>query len=730
MDTRAASNWIQPPVWTEEDSKLTRVVFYRKTICLARCPESFPVRITACSRYKLYVNGALAACGPAKGDGRIWFVDELDLAAFLQGGENTLAAAVFCPPENPAVGNHSLFRFGKPLLYAEGLGTSGWKCQVDRTTYFPREEERFAPMQIHELAAPDAGQVNWQSGTYDDSTWDCAVLCPLAELPEVLHEDKLAPRDIPFPQRTMHRFELPVQTVEAGETVSFTLDAGEEMCAFLRLGLSGGRGAQIELLQSECYVLPDGQKGNRLDSLHGHLEGYTDHYTVAGAENEVYEPFWFRTFRFLRLTVKTADEPLTLRFLDYEETGYPLEFKSNVTVSDASFAPIWDISLRTLRRCMHETYMDCPFYEQLQYAMDTRSQILYTYAISADDRLARRAIDDFSRAQRPDGLLNCSYPNVNVNVIPGFSMYYILMVHDHMLYFGDWTLVRQSLPTIHRALSFFADHLTGEGLVGQIGGVNGKAPFWSFIDWAEDWMPTEGMPSAGLYGPITMESLLYLLGLQRAAELCIYVGDDRAALYRAQAEKLRETIRSHCLDGEGLLADGPGRPERSQHAQVFGVLTGVLNEEEGRRALLCSMEDPGMTGCTVAMCFYLFRALEQTGLYAYTDRFWDIWRRMIDNGCTTCVEAEYYARSECHAWGALALYELPSAVLGVRPAAPGYAKIAVEPQPGNLTHASGMVHTPRGDVQVSWELVDGQLCTEIDCAEELKKDIIRAKEAK
>ena len=103
------------------------------------------------------------------------------------------------------------------------------------------------------------------------------------------------------------------------------------------------------------------------------------------------------------------------------------------------------------------------------------------------------------------------------------------------------------------------------------------------------------------------------------------------------------------------------------------------------------------------MCFYLFRALEKTELYEYTDRYWDIWRNMIANNCTTCVEAADYSRSECHAWGSLVLYELPSVTLGVRPGAPGYEKIEVRPVPGALTSASGMVHTPRGDLNVAWE---------------------------
>ena len=168
--------------------------------------------------------------------------------------------------------------------------------------------------------------------------------------------------------------------------------------------------------------------------------------------------------------------------------------------------------------------------------MDTRSQILYTYAVSADDRLARKAIDDFARAQRSNGLLNCSYPNMNPNVIPGFSIFYILMVYDHMMYFGDKALVRRYMPAVDRILAYFDRHLTPDGLVEKVGGVNLEARYWSFIDWAVEWNPTTGMPPAGLKGPITMESLLYVYGLQHAAHLAEYIGRmDTASEYRERA---------------------------------------------------------------------------------------------------------------------------------------------------------------------------------------------------
>ena len=98
--------------------------------------------------------------------------------------------------------------------------------------------------------------------------------------------------------------------------------------------------------------------------------------------------------------------------------------------------------------------MDCPFYEQLQYAQDARAEALFTYMVSADDRLARQCMEDLRCAQRSDGLIPACAPSVWDNVIPGFSIYYILMVHDHMMYFGDQDFVKQHMFAIERILEF------------------------------------------------------------------------------------------------------------------------------------------------------------------------------------------------------------------------------------------------------------------------------------
>lgn len=105
----------------------------------------------------------------------------------------------------------------------------------------------------------------------------------------------------------------------------------------------------------------------------------------------------------------------------------------------------------------------------------------------------------------------------------------------------------------------------------------------------------------------------------------------------------------------------------------------------------------------MAMMLYLFRALEKCELYAYTDELWNIWEQMTKDHLTTCAEDLVRGRSDCHAWGALALYELPSVILGVRPDKPGYEEILVAPQAGKFEWASGNVATIKGNVTVAWK---------------------------
>lgn len=768
----AQSKWIWIPQWKESEQERAVLVLFRKTfhldsVQLSENRRKCEIRISADSRYKLYVNGVLVEYGPAKGDDKVRYYDQVSIAPYLREGENVIAVEVLRYPAAHGAGNHSIFRGELPGLYIEQVtdgikeptmqtwqdlrrdekkaktdrrlqitADESYRCRMAENFQIVPEESGFAPLQIMEERQGEKALQGWKQPGYDDADWQQAEVYNAFTMNRAIVPGNIEKRPIPFMDREKKRFQgikEARQTILGAEPWNkmlcgkgaltippFTkeiveIDAGEEECGFLSLAMEEGVLAKISILCAEAYaageiVTEDGQrmpvKTDRCDSRKGRLTGYQDVYQVGGFGGkdtpERYEPFWMRTFRFVRLEVETKETPLTIRNFDFEETGYPLDVRTQVRTSDPFAEKVWDISLRTLKRCMHETYVDCPYYEQLQYAMDSRSEILYTYSISMDDRLAKECMESFRRSQRYDGLLNCSSPNCEPNVIPGFSIYYILMLYDHAMYFGEKAFLRRHLGCMDGILNYFEQNLDERGLVGATGGRLMDHRYWSFIDWTPQWNETTGVPTAIRKGPLTMESLLYVTGLLAGEKILRYVGrESTAEEYRERAERVKAAILKYCMDEEGMLTDGPGVFEYSQHAQVFAVLTGLVTKEQGREMLRRTLADEKRYApCSVAMAYYLFRALEMTGLYECTKQKWDIWRQMLSMNLTTCVEDGVNGRSDCHAWGSLALYEFPAAILGVRPAAFGYEKIRIAPHTEIWNEVSGDVATKKGMVHV------------------------------
>ena len=93
-----------------------------------------------------------------------------------------------------------------------------------------------------------------------------------------------------------------------------------------------------------------------------------------------------------------AGKPATPIVLTANFTAYPFEERARFPSPDPDLAKIWEVSRRTARFDAHETYMDTPYYEQLQYLGDTRIQALISYAVAGDDRLARQAIEAFDHS--------------------------------------------------------------------------------------------------------------------------------------------------------------------------------------------------------------------------------------------------------------------------------------------------------------------------------------------
>ena len=121
--------------------------------------------------------------------------------------------------------------------------------------------------------------------------------------------------------------------------------------------------------------------------------------------------------------------------------------------------------------------MDSSYWEQLQYTGDTRLEMLITYAVSGDARLARQAIEAFAESDVDGGLVQGAYPSRLPNVIATFSFAWVGMLSDWSMEQPDTALIRRHLPRMRRVLHWFEPLRNPQGLLG-------KNPQWNFIDWS------------------------------------------------------------------------------------------------------------------------------------------------------------------------------------------------------------------------------------------------------
>ena len=113
-----------------------------------------------------------------------------------------------------------------------------------------------------------------------------------------------------------------------------------------------------------------------------------------GGENRNFTTLWWRTWRYVDIHIETAAEPLVLEDVQGTFSAYPFQLESTFsTPGHEELNKMLEIGWRTARLCAHETYMDCPYYEQLQYLGDTRIQAMISLYNTHDPYMVKNAIE-------------------------------------------------------------------------------------------------------------------------------------------------------------------------------------------------------------------------------------------------------------------------------------------------------------------------------------------------
>jgi alpha-L-rhamnosidase len=510
--------------------------------------------------------------------------------------------------------------------------------------------------------------------------------------------------------------------IQPHQRVRLIVDLENYYCAYPQLSTRGGSGSRVRLSWAESLYEnnPDGSppslqninhgiKNDRNQIHHKHFVGNGDEFLpdqhgAAALESSPvlrFVPPWWSAGRYVEIVVQTQDSPLEIIDLSFLQTHYPYRWQGNFTCDDARLAKIIPMGKRVMEMCSHETFMDCPYYEQLMYVGDTRLEALVAHTWTGDARLPRRAIDLFDKSRKSPGFTQSRYPARLQQVIPPFSAWWVAMVHDYMMWADDLKFVKAMLPGVRSVLDAFFLTQHDDGL---IHGPNG----WNFIDWSVGW--NAGMPKDADTGASAPLNFKLAWVLKQAAEIEDVAGhSELALLHRRRARELASAAQAFWCPHRKLYADDLQHTQFSEHTNTLALLGDSVPESNWADTIDGLLNRDDLTRATIYFVHYLF---ELFGKLELPDRLIDrmgLWFKLHDLGFKTTIEAPEPSRSDCHAWGAHPLFHYVATLAGIRPTAAGFSKVRVKPLLGKLQRVNANMTTPRGLIRVDLHRSDHHL---------------------
>jgi alpha-L-rhamnosidase len=737
LDGQWPASWIAAPGASARDPG---VYHFRRVVDLDHAPGRVLVHVSADNRYVLHVNGRRVGAGPARGDVLNWPFETYDLAPFLSRGPNIVAATVWnfgtlAPMAQMSRRTGFLLQADDDAFASLNTGTA-WEAQIARGHQpNPDALKDIRARHFYYSAGPgerrDGRAWDWQWDARESPAgrWHQAIALMRAHprsisqgpgwmrspegwllvpgrLPPMLHEPDTAGRIVRATGTSAQA--VPV-VVPAHSAVTLLFDRGEIVNAYPSLTSSGGRDAVMRVTYAEALYDGQGQKGQRNEIEGKEILGLFDEFIGDGGDRRTFAPLWFRTWRFLEVHITTSAEPLRLEAVEAVRTGFPLVARAVFESPDPELRRIWDVGWRTALLAAHETYMDAPYWEQLQYIGDTRIDALLSYIVANDDRLGRRALELFDQSRLADGITQSRYPTSEMQYIPPYALFFVSMVHDFWMYRDDPFFVRERLPATRSVLEWFIERQRPDGLLGRL-------PFWVHGD-TSTVLDDAIQDADGGSGVITFQ---FAGTLREAAALEEALGERwRAERYMRHAERAASAASRLWDDLRGLYADTPARQSWGHPVNVFALLFGdvpaarrerllqnvlaIANHPAGRSA----SGGPGaawpleeIPSASYYFRFYVARVLEQHGRADAYIPLLDPWRQMLALGLSTWAEHPEPTRSDCHAWSAHPTMDLLRVVAGVRPVAPGFSRVRIAPGLGPLPSLEAVHPTVRGDIVV------------------------------
>jgi hypothetical protein len=393
------------------------------------------------------------------------------------------------------------------------------------------------------------------------------------------------------------------------------------------------------------------------------------------------------------------------------------EDESAFSSSDTILNQVWDMCKYTMKATSFAgLYVDGDR-ERIPYEADAYINQLGHYCTDSEYAMAKQTIEFF--------MDNPTWPTE-------WLLHTAMMFYQDYLFTGDTELLKAYYERLkHKTL---VDLVREDGFISSdIGMVNGafmqKLGFndttrriKDIVDWPPaqkdtGWeLATEEGERDGhqMLSINTVVNSFFYLNMKLMAEIAALLekSADRA-YFEGMALRVKQSINHTLFDKEkGIYIDGEGATHSSLHSNMLPLAFGIVPQEH-KKTVVRFIKSRGMA-CSVYGAQYLLEGLYEAEQDTYAldlmrarhDRSW--WN-MIQIGSTIALEAwdmKYKPNADWnHAWGAAPANIIPRCLWGIQPDMPGFEKVTIKPQMGDLTHSTIVFPTLPGQIKASFEKV-------------------------
>jgi alpha-L-rhamnosidase len=524
-----------------------------------------------------------------------------------------------------------------------------------------------------------------------------------------------------------------ILTSPTGKTL---VDFGQNLVGWLRFTVQGEAGHAVTVRHAE--VLENGELGIRpLRSAKA-----TDTFILSGGE-DIFEPTkTFHGFRYAEVTgwpgtLTPDDLEAVVVHSDLERTG---TFEcSNELVNQLHRNIVWG-----LRGNFLDLPTDCPQRdERLGWTGDIAvfaPTAAYLYDVKGflqdwllDLAAEQKAQDGLVPITVPDALKYCPQP-------AEFPEPESSALWSEASVWVPWALWEAygDLGVLQSQFESMASHTRRvEGLLSSTG-------LWDSGFQFGDWLDPDAAPdqpwAAKADTGVVATACMYRTARITAQAAGLLGKPDDEAYFEALAARVRASFAEHYVAADGTISSDCTTVYAL--ALAFDVLaTPELREFAGDRLAELVRDNDYRVSTGFAGTPFITHALTDTGhvdeayrllleegcpswLYPVTmgaTTVWERWDSMLPDGTINPGEMTSFNH---YALGAVADW-MHKAIGGIRPLAPGYARVLIAPQPGEgIDWAKTSLRTPHGVVRVEWKLDGGAFSLEATVPDGVAADVV------